>query len=81
MLLHISEVLEEQYELLLFPDVAWNGISPRALTRGHLGFIFKARGGGARVRFLDPRQVDALPCRSQRLNRKSRTAPTLLPLR
>ena len=68
-----------QLELDLFPAEPWGGHLPRALTRGHLGLIFKAQAVGARVIPADPTQLDFFPRRRQRLIR-GREAPTLLPL-
>ena len=67
-----------QLELDLFPGEPWSGHSPRALTRGHLGVIFKPQGVGARVMTPDGCQLDFFPRWRQRLT--SRAAPTLLPL-
>jgi len=69
-----------QLELDLFRGEPWKGLSPRALTRGYLGVIFKARAVESASDFVDPLQLDLFPRRRQRLKYKSRTAPTLLPL-
>ena len=69
-----------QLELDLFPGEPWQGHSPRALTRGALGLIFKAQAVKSASAVFDVTQLDFFPRRRQRLKRKSRTAPTLLPL-
>ena len=67
-----------QLELDLFPGEPWDGRSPRVLTRGHMGFIFNARAGRARVQ-VDHTQLHFWPLNeAKRLKRQSRMAPTLL---
>ena len=73
------KVAWEQLELGLFPGEPWSGKSPRALTRGRLGLIFRARADRARVMRPDPLQLELFPRRRQRLNLVG-GAPTLLPL-
>jgi len=36
----------------------WQGRSPRVLTRGHLGLIFKARAVKSVSEFVDPLQLE-----------------------
>jgi len=82
-LLSDGEVVE-QLELGLFPNEPWEGRSPRVLTRGHLGVIFKPQGVRARVVFSDRSQLELFPVvgRSARMMRRAAapSAPTLLPL-
>ena len=46
-----------QLELDLFPGQPWRGCSPRALTRGRLGVIFKAQDVKSVSDFVDPAQL------------------------
>ena len=67
-----------------FREEPWGGRSPRALTRGHLGLIFKARAvESASAVFVDPRQFDLFDAGKRRNLRRRAAAPsafTLLPL-
>ena len=77
-------VAVEQHELDLFPDEPWGGVSPRGLTRGHLGFIFKPEAQ-KHARFFDPEQIELFPRRRSTRTRNIRRIPsagavTLLPL-
>ena len=84
----ISEGVSVQLELDLYPDTAWGGIAPRALTRGHLGLILTEEGKKSTSGFeCDPNQLELFPVdRSTRLKERPREAgafpfaPTLLPL-
>jgi len=74
----------DQFELGLFAEEPWEGRSPRVLTRGHLGLIFKPQGGEALADRIDPCQVEMFPRLERRRERTRRNvapcAPTLLPL-
>ncbi len=65
--------LPEQLELRLFPGEPWEGVSPRGLTRGHLGLIFKPQGVRARAFLYDPNQLELWPTKKS-ARRKGRIA-------
>jgi len=68
-----------QLELDLFHGEPWSGKSPRALTRGHLAFIFNARAEEVRTLFCDLQQLELWPAKLKGLV-TAPSAPTLLPL-
>jgi len=71
----------DQLQLGLFPGEPWDGISPRVLTRGHLGLIFKPEGQARVKTFVDPLQYDFFDGDSAPLLRRvAPSAVTLLPL-
>ncbi len=77
--------LSEQLDLGLFHNEPWEGRSPRGLTRGHMGLIFKPQGA-EHERFFDPEQLELWPIRrstgrkNAELSFEAPSAPTLLPL-
>ena len=76
-----SLVAKEEIQLVLdlFDGLPWGGRSPRVLTRGHLGLIFKAQADRARV-IPDRMQLDLFPATETAFKKRGRSAPTLLPL-
>ena len=82
-----ERVLEQLGQLsfsgVLFKGVAWEGRSPRVLTRHRLSFIFNQRGQEDGCFFVDPDQLLIWPVENKPLQDSSwrgPTAPTLLPL-
>jgi len=69
----------DQLELGLFSEEPWRGLSPRVLTRGHLGLIFKTRGVKDACDFLDPDQLDFWPTEIVRTGRPP-DSPGAVPL-
>ena len=56
----------------------WSGRSPRALTRGHLSFIFKARAAKDERFFVDPGQGDLFAVAYKKSRRRFSPAAPLL---
>ena len=84
-----GEVVEKvQLSLDLFRGEPWDGMSPRALTRGRLGLILKPEVARSVSVFEDILQLELWPIMAERAGKKvvdsfvkeSVTAPTLLPL-
>ncbi len=51
---------QRQLELDLFPEVPWNGHSPRALTRRHIPLFLRQKPPSHEV-FFDPEQLELWP--------------------
>ena len=62
-----------------FPRVAFEGVSPRALTRVASGIIFKAQAKKRMTDFVDPAQCDLFDRVKKRPSLFGGGAPTLLP--
>ncbi len=66
---------------VLFAGVPWEGRSPRALTRGALGLIFKPQGVKSVSDFVDPEQYDLFPEAKEKAPWKYQGAPLLVDVR
>ncbi len=69
-----------QLRLALFLDEPWDGRSPRALTRGYVGLIFKAQADKSVSGLVDPRQIEIWPTKKNGPPHVWGGSPSLLPL-
>ncbi len=60
--------------------IPWNGTSPRALTRVHLGLIFQARAAKSVSDFVNPDQLDLFENSNGEPPHLWGGSPSLLPL-